>query len=126
MMKPLELWSYWMNRLPDSFKAEYDTYGNVELGFLEETIETTPDGYSGVKKKYYFEDGSFHSRLSHWDGGNFTANRSYNHTALDKERFTEILDAKKSQILLELSENERAEFEAVFDTVKSFLISQIK
>ncbi len=108
--------------MPDYFVD--DEY--VELCFLEETIEVEPDGYGGTNKIFYFKEGVFYTRLSHWDGGNCTANRSYAHTALSKESFAKILDMKKSNILHTLSEDEKFEFESVFNDVKLFLLSKFE
>ena len=120
-MNSLEMWSYWKDLLPDYLERDYE-----ELGFLQEVIEVEPDRYGGTNRVFYFKEGVFYTCLSHWDGGNFMANRSYEHTALSKEAFTEILDKKKSNILSTLPKDEKLEFELVFNDVTSLLFSKFE
>ena len=118
-MNETSIWSYWKERLLDYLsKKEY-----IELGFLSEIVEVAPDRYSGIDKIFYFENGAFHTCLRHWDGGNFTANRSYNRTVLCKQDFIKILEDKKAIILCELPNAEKAKFESVFEDVKEILLS---
>lgn len=121
-MNSLEKWLYWKESLIDSFeKREY-----IELGFLTEVVEIEHDGYGGTNKMFYFKDGAFYSKLSHWDGSNFTANRSYDHTLLSKENFSQILDKKKADVLQILPEDDTIAFETVFNDVRTLLLKQFE
>ena len=121
-MNLLEKWLYWKEHLIDCFENKE----RFELGFLRETVEVEPDGYGGIDKEFYFANGMFYSCLFHWDGGNFTANRSYEHTHLNKEAFFQILDEKKENILQTLSEDDKIKFESVFNDVRVLLLKQFK
>ena len=98
----------------------------IELNFLSEVVEVEPDGYGGINKEFYFENGIFYSCLKHWDGSNHSANYSYSHTSLSKDTFSHMLDEKKANILQTLSQEDKIKFEAVFNDVRSFLLMQFK
>ena len=94
----------------------------IEFDFLEEVVNVEPDGYGGTNKKFYFEKGIFYTRLSHWDGGNFSANHSYAHTPINKATLAHQLSKKKTKILQSLSEEDKNKFEPIFDDIQAFLL----
>lgn len=94
----------------------------IEFDFLEEVVEVEPDGYGGTNKKFYFKEGIFYTRLSHWDGANSFANQSYAHTPIDKATFAHQLSKKKTKILQSLSEEDKNKFEPIFDDIQALLL----
>ena len=121
-MNEIERWLYWRDKLTEYFENEE----YIEFGFLEEIVDVERDGYGGTNKVFYFENGGFYSRLSHWDACNAFANRSYNHTALNKEFFFQMLEEKKCNILQTLSEEEKNSFEYIFNDVRALFLKQFE
>ncbi len=96
----------------------------IEFDFLKETVEVASDGYGGTDKLFYFENGIFYTQLSHWDGGNMFANRSYAHTRITKAVFARQLDKKKSEILHTLPKEDKIKFEQIYNDIQALLLSQ--
>lgn len=119
----LEMWKAWQFSLPKIFEVKGTEY--IELEFLKEVIDVAPDNYSGTDNVYYFKDGKAFMRVSHWDGGNMFANRSGDPELLSRDKFVDVLNRQKQKILKKLSEQEKSEFEAVFQDVVDILVSQL-
>ncbi len=117
-----DLWQDLKETLPEDFGD--DDYS--ELYFLREKLEIESDKYGGTDREFYFENGKLYTRLSHWDGGNFSANRSYDHRVLTSEEFVKVLERKKSQILPNLTEEQKKVFNNNFEYVKRFFLNKIK
>jgi len=96
----------------------------IEFDFLKDVIEVEPDGYGGTNRVFYFEDGVFYSRLSHWDAGNMFANRSYAHARISKTYFACHLDKKKTEILQKLSEEDKIKVEPIYNDIQTLLLKK--
>ena len=120
---PLEMWSHWREHLPKYFEKK----SYLQLEFLKEVLEVEPDGYGGTDRVYYYEKEkrTFYTRLSHWDGGNMFANRSYGETALSRDDLVHVVTCKKNEIIKDLPQDEVEEFEKVAGDVLEILLKQI-
>ena len=96
----------------------------IEFDFLQDVIEVEPDGYGGTNRVFYFEEGVFCSRLSHWDCGNMFGNHSYAHARITKTDFACQLDKKKAEILRKLSDEDKITIEPIYNDIQTLLLKK--
>ena len=124
-MNIVEFWSYWYHEFPEYLQKHIKDGATIFFGFLTQAVEIEPDHYGGTDREYYYSvsDGTFHTWLRHWDGGNFTAQRCYNDEIITIDQMIDLLEEKRRSALNnDLSPQDVKTVEDSFALIKKWMI----
>ncbi len=94
------------------------------LHFLEKTLNESADGYVKDCQEIYFdkEDGHFHSRFSHYNGGNMFDQHTWGNSFLSSVGLLSAMNNEKSRLRSIYCYEDDATFEADFKKLTQMLI----